>query len=178
MCRITRIEGREWPGMVCGGRWQATHFDRTDGLVRVETAAGARAVRRGFLGVPEVVQQGRLIAESQALQWGLAEETVQDAVLVVSELLTNAVRATQGQPVSLRMVLSEAGLRVEVWDASPVRPEASAPDLSMPEGPVPGDAPDPGGWGLGIVECLSAERGVRAELDGKIVWALLNAVYR
>ncbi|MEO3829454.1 ATP-binding protein [Actinomadura sp. B10D3] len=142
------------------------------------TAAGSRVMRRGFLAVPEVVQQGRLIAESQALQWGLTEETVQNAVLVVSELLTNAVQATCGQPVSLRMVLSDAGLRVEVWDVSPVRPEASTPDLSMPGGPVPDDAPDPGGWGLGIVEFLSVERGVRAEFDGKTVWALLKADYR
>ncbi|WP_433466814.1 ATP-binding protein [Spirillospora sp. CA-128828] len=128
--------------------------------------------------MPEVVQQGRLIVESQALQWGLAEETVENAVLVASELLTNAVRATRGRPVSLRMALSEAGLRVEVWDSSPVRPKASIPDLSMPECPLPDDAPDPGGWGLGIVDFLSKEYGVRAEFDGKTVWAQLAAEYR
>jgi anti-sigma regulatory factor (Ser/Thr protein kinase) len=166
--------------MVGGGRRQGTQkFDETGALVRMErTVAGPLALRRGFVAMPEVVQQGRLIVESQALQWGLVEETVQDAVLVASELLTNAVRATRGRPVSLRMALSEAGLRVEVWDTSPVRPKASTPDLSMPERPVPDDALDPGGWGLGIVEFLSEEHGVRAEFDGKTVWALLSAVYR
>ncbi|WP_433476846.1 ATP-binding protein [Spirillospora sp. CA-142024] len=142
------------------------------------TVAGPRALRRRFPALPEAVQQGRLIVESQALQWGLAEETVENAVLVTSELLTNAVRATRGRPVSLRMALSEAGLRVEVWDSSPVRPKASTPDLSMPERPVPDDAPDPGGWGLGIVDFLCKEHGVRAEFDGKTVWALLAAEYR
>jgi anti-sigma regulatory factor (Ser/Thr protein kinase) len=166
--------------MVCSGRQQeAQEFDKTGALVRVErTAAGPLALRRGFMAMPEVVQQGRLIVESQALQWGLAEEMVENAVLVVSELLTNAVRATRGRPVSLRMSLADAGLRLEVRDTSPVRPKASTPDLSMPERPVPDDAPDPGGWGLGIVEFLSVEHGVRVEFDGKSVWALLAAEYR
>ncbi len=128
---------------------------------------GPWAVRRRFVGGPEVVQEGRLIVEAQALQWGLAEETVQNAVLVASELLTNAVRATPGRPVSLRLALAVDGLRVEVWDTSPVRPKASTPDLSMPEMPVPDDAPDPGGWGLGIVEFLCAEHGVRAGFEGR-----------
>jgi anti-sigma regulatory factor (Ser/Thr protein kinase) len=142
------------------------------------TVAGPWALRRRFVGGPEVVQEGRLIVEAQALQWGLAEETVQNAVLVVSELLTNAVRATPGRAVSLRLALAGDGLRVEVWDASPVRPKASVPDLSMPEMPVSDDAPDPGGWGLGIVEFLSAEHGVREEFEGKSVWAVLKAEFR
>ncbi|NKZ06606.1 ATP-binding protein [Actinomadura latina] len=128
--------------------------------------------------MPEVVQQGRLIVESQALQWGLAEETVESAVLVASELLTNAVKATPHRPVSLRMALDGDGLRLEVWDTSPVRPKGATPDLSMPERPVPDDALDPGGWGLGIVEFLSEEQGVRAEFDGKSVWAVLKVEFR
>ena len=140
--------------------------------------AGPRALRRGFLAVPEVVQQGRLIVESQALQWGLAEESVEDAVLVASELLTNAVRATPRRPVSLRMALDGDGLRVEVWDSSPVRPKGSAPDISMPDEPLSDDVPDPGGWGLGIVEFLSEEHGVRGEFEGKSVWAVLRAEFR
>lgn len=154
-------------------------FDKSDSLVRVEkTAVGPWALRRGFLAAPEVVQQGRLIVESQALQWGLTEETVQNAVLVASELLTNAVRATPERPVSLRLALAGDGLRVEVWDTSQARPKASAPDLSMPEMPVPDDVPDPGGWGLGIVEFLSEEHGVRAEFEGKSVWAVLKVEFR
>lgn len=165
--------------MIFGRGQRRGEFDKTDCLVRMErTSVGPWALRRGFLAGPEVVQQGRLIVESQALQWGLAEETVQNAVLVASELLTNAVRATPERPVSLRLALADDGLRVEVWDTSPVRPEASAPDLSIPEMPVPDDAPDPGGWGLGIVEFLSEERGVRAEFEGKSVWALLKAEFR
>lgn len=159
--------------------WGRREFDITDSLVRVErTVAGPRALRRGFLASPEVVQQGRLIVEAQALLWGLAEETVEAAVLVASELLTNAVRATPHRPVSLRLSLAGRRLRVEVWDSSPERPKQAAPDLSMPRKPVADDAPDPGGWGPGIVGSLSEERGVRAEFDGKSVWAVLKAKVR
>jgi anti-sigma regulatory factor (Ser/Thr protein kinase) len=165
--------------MIFGREQRSGGFDKTDCSVRMErTVVGPWVMRRRFLAAPEVVQEGRLIVESQALQWGLAEETVQDAVLVASELLTNAVRATRGRPVSLRLALTQDGLRVEVWDTSPVRPKGTAPDLSMPETPVPDEAPDPGGWGLGIVEFLSAEHGVRAQFEGKTVWALLKTRLR
>lgn len=138
------------------------------------TAAGPLALRRGFLAMPDVVREGRLIVEAQALQWGLPQGTVDDAVLVASELLTNAVRATPYRPITLRMALVPDGLRVAVWDGSPDRPRTSAPDLSMPSGRVPEDASDPGGWGLGIVASLSKHYGCRPEHGGKSVWAVLG----
>ncbi|MFI0409909.1 ATP-binding protein [Actinomadura sp. 3N508] len=148
-------------------------------MVRTErTAAGPRVLRRGFLATPDVVRQGRMIVESQALQWGMADETVDAAVRVVSELLTNAVEATPNLPVTLRMGLVGNGLQVEVWDSSPARPERSAPDLSMPEEAPGDDDPDPGGWGLGIVEYLSELHGVRTEFEGKSVWAVVKAKRR
>jgi anti-sigma regulatory factor (Ser/Thr protein kinase) len=150
-------------------------FDITDSLAVVErTEAGPRALRRGFLAMPEIVQQGRLIVEAQVLQWGLSRDAADAAVLVTSELLTNSVRATPFQPISLRLALVAEGLRVEVWDPSPVRPSPSEPDLSMPAGPVPDDFRDPGGWGLGIIDTLSESHGCRLEHEGKCVWALLS----
>lgn len=150
-------------------------FDITDSRLVVErTAAGPRALRRGFLAMPEIVQQGRLIVEAQVLQWGLPEGTADAAVLVASELLTNSVRAAPFQPISLRLALVAEGLRVEVWDPSPVKPSRSEPDLSMPATSVPDDVPDPGGWGLGIIAALSESHGCRLEHEGKCVWALLR----
>lgn len=140
--------------------------------------AGPWALRRGFLATPRVVGEGRLIVESQALQWGLDEDTVDAAVRVVSELLTNAVVATPYKPITLRMGLVGNGLQVEVSDSSPKRPERSVPDLSMPDGPLADDVPDPGGWGLGIVDSLSEVHGIRDEVEGKSVWVLLKAVLR
>ncbi|GAA0548417.1 hypothetical protein GCM10009546_08010 [Actinomadura livida] len=165
--------------MIVGRDHRKGEFDISDSLLRVErTAAGPRALRRGFLALPDVVQQGRLIVESQVLQWGLAEETAEDAVLIASELLTNAVRATPHQPIALRMALAGDGLRVEVWDSSPERPRVSTPDLSMPEEAPADDAPDPGGWGMRIVASLAREHGVRTEFEGKSVWAVLKAERR
>jgi anti-sigma regulatory factor (Ser/Thr protein kinase) len=128
--------------------------------------------------VPEAVREGRVIVEAQALQWGLARETVSAAVQVASELLTNAVHATPYLGITLRMGLADDGLCVEVWDSSPVWSRPSAPDMSVPRGPVADDAPDPGGWGLGIVDSLSERRGVRDEFEGKCVWAVIKAKFR
>ncbi|NVI89980.1 ATP-binding protein [Actinomadura sp. BRA 177] len=108
---------------------------------------GTSALRRSLLATPDAIREGRLIVESQALQWRLPQSTVDDAVLVASELLTNSVRAARNQPVTLRLALVPDGLRVEVWDTSPEKPRASTPDLTMPTEPMPDDAPDPGGWG-------------------------------
>ncbi|CNF94035.1 Histidine kinase-%2C DNA gyrase B-%2C and HSP90-like ATPase [Mycobacterium tuberculosis] len=142
------------------------------------TSAGPAALRRSLLATPEAVQQGRLIVESQALQWRLPQSTVDDAVLVASELLTNSVRATRGQAITLRLALVPGGLRVEVWDASPEEPRPSMPDLAMPAEPLPDDAPDPGGWGLGIIASLAEEHGCRPEHGGKSVWAVLPTSIR
>ncbi|NEA21449.1 ATP-binding protein [Actinomadura bangladeshensis] len=54
-----------------------------------------------------------------------------DAVLVASELLTNSVRATRGQAITLRPALVPGGPRVEVQDASPDEPHTSTPDLAV-----------------------------------------------
>lgn len=161
--------------MIFGRRQRNDEFDITDSLVAVErTEAGPRALRRGFLAMPEIVQQGRLLVEAQVLQWGLPGSTVDAAVLVASEMLTNSVRATPYQAISLRLALADEGLRIEVWDPSPVKPSPSEPDLSMPAAPLPDDFLDPGGWGLGIIATLSESHGCRLEHEGKCVWALLH----
>lgn len=56
-----------------------------------------------------------------------------------------------------------------MWDASPEEPHTSTP----PSEPLPDDAPDPGGWGLGIIASLAEEHGCRPEHGGKNVWAVL-----
>ncbi|NKZ05847.1 ATP-binding protein [Actinomadura latina] len=142
------------------------------------TSAGPKALRRSLLATPDAVQQGRLIVESQALQWRVPQSTVDDAALIASELLTNASRATPCQAITLRLALVPAGLRIEVWDGSPEKPQASTPDLTMPTEPLPDDAPDPGGWGLSIIASLAEEHGCRPEHGGKSVWAVLPTTFR
>ena len=84
------------------------------------------------------------------------------AILVVSELVTNAVRHA-ATDLELR-VLAEVGLlRVEVEDGSRLLPAAGKP------GPF-----DAGGRGLPLVEALADRWGAEATPTGKLVWAELR----
>ncbi|MEE4541705.1 ATP-binding protein [Streptomyces sp. V4-01] len=100
--------------------------------------------------------------------WGLAE--LEDAAsLVLSEPMTNALRHARvpqreiGTYVA-RLPCGRGGVRIEVHDASPAKPEAraSAPD-------------DEGGRGLALVDTLTGGRWGVADRPGpgKLVWAEL-----
>ena len=82
------------------------------------------------------------------------------AELLVSELVTNAVRYAQGK-VGLRLIL-EGGLVCEVLDDS-----AALPRLRHP------DEDDERGRGLQVVSQLGQRWGARRSLSGKVVWCEL-----
>jgi anti-sigma regulatory factor (Ser/Thr protein kinase) len=96
--------------------------------------------------------------------------------LLVSELVTNAVKATagQGQPVPIRLRLSsdKARFLIEVWDADPRPPMPK--DLGADGRPALGDE---GGRGLFLVGALSERWSWYAsrEWGGKVVWCELGA---
>jgi hypothetical protein len=86
---------------------------------------------------------------------------VDDALLVVTELAANALRHGGGDPV-LRLSLTGADVRIEVFDDNP------APPVRRPAGPD-------GGWGLALVDRLSTVRGTARHGRGKVVWCVLPA---
>ena len=89
--------------------------------------------------------------------WGVGE-AFGDVPLVTSELVTNAVRhAHSGITVSIDLV--DECVRVEVEDRSDDLPVMAAIDLARD-----------GGWGLHIVERLSARWGLEPRGEGKAVW--------
>lgn len=90
-------------------------------------------------------------------------DAIEAVELLVSELMTNAIRAADGV-VSLSLLSDLDHLRVEVWDRS------AAP-------PVLGRADDDaeGGRGLFLVAAVSADWGWFPEQGGKTVWALIKA---
>ncbi|MET8847409.1 ATP-binding protein [Amycolatopsis sp. NPDC004625] len=92
------------------------------------------------------------------LAWA-AGVAVDDALLVVTELATNALRHGTGVPV-LRLSVDGVDVRVEVFDDSP------APPVRRPAGPD-------GGWGLALVDRLSTVRGTAPNGRGKVVWCVL-----
>ncbi len=87
---------------------------------------------------------------------------VSDAELVVSELVTNAIRARCVE-VSVHLLIEDECLRVGVEDQAPGLPEqreAANTDVT--------------GRGLGIVSALASEWGVRGTPGGKEVWAAIQ----
>ncbi|GGP45232.1 SpoIIE family protein phosphatase [Streptomyces calvus] len=106
---------------------------------------------------PSVVAEARRAATRQLAHWGL-EELVFTTELIVSELVTNAIRHAAG-PVRLRLV-RERALVCEVFDGG-----ASAPHLRHPR------ATDEGGRGLLLVSQLAQRWGTRFVPEGKIIWA-------
>ncbi|WP_052865076.1 ATP-binding protein [Streptomyces niger] len=102
--------------------------------------------------------------------WGVSQEAAADAELLLSELVTNALRvpAPPDRQVGVRIVHApDAGtLRLEVSDAGAGRPEVRTP------GPD-----ETGGRGLLLVAAVAEQWGVTARLGGigKTVWAELKA---
>ncbi|MCX5381809.1 ATP-binding protein [Streptomyces sp. NBC_00083] len=92
---------------------------------------------------------------------GLDEPVAETLILLISELVTNAVVHT-GCPAVLRMLLgpAEGGtVRVEVADASCRPPE-----------PRHAQGDDTNGRGLELVDGLADRWGWRAEAGGKAIW--------
>ncbi|MGQ5640596.1 SAV_2336 N-terminal domain-related protein [Streptomyces sp. EWL5.16] len=116
---------------------------------------------------------GRQFTRETLRDWGwlpttTAEGTAaaEDALLVVSELMTNAARHAGG-PTALRLHLGPASLRIEVEDHSTAQPSPRSPD------PTEGT----GGHGLFIVQRLCTDWGfyLTPGGPGKTVWAEVAA---
>ncbi|WP_031083318.1 SpoIIE family protein phosphatase [Streptomyces sp. NRRL WC-3549] len=105
---------------------------------------------------PRSVGRARELARGQLMAWDL-DDLVDTTELLVSELVTNALRYGEGE-VRLRL-LRDRTLVCEVWDAGLVQPRRRrARDT------------DEGGRGLQLVGLLSAAWGSRRTPRGKTVW--------
>lgn len=110
---------------------------------------------------PEAPRQGRRYVQHRLAEAG-HPELIDNATVIVSELVTNAIRAAPDEPI--RVALRADGDRqiIEVQDCSPVLPVLTPADL-MAEG----------GRGLRVVAALAAELGCTPVAGGKILWAVL-----
>lgn len=100
--------------------------------------------------------------------WGVAEDITDTAVLVLSELTTNALihaHPAPGREIGVRVTLRAECLRIEVSDAGTGRPR-----------PRTAQADDETGRGLALVAALTTRQGVcpRRHGIGKTVWAELD----
>jgi anti-sigma regulatory factor (Ser/Thr protein kinase) len=128
---------------------------RTTGTVLLPYAPASVAVARQ-----------RLTAD--LVNAGIVHAAVGDAALVVSELLSNAIRHAQPLPganLQVAWAVDDDSVEVAVSDGgSPTRPRPTHASVSAL-----------GGRGLDIVEFLSRRWGVRTDDTGLTVWAVLAA---
>ena len=116
--------------------------------------------RHELPAVPAAVAAARGIVDEAAT--GLPSALRDDAALLVSELMSNAVRHG-GATATLTVTVVGGYLTVEVHDDGPGRP-------AMPSGPL--DPSVASGRGLRILDRIAAEWGVENDEDGagKTVW--------
>jgi serine phosphatase RsbU (regulator of sigma subunit)/anti-sigma regulatory factor (Ser/Thr protein kinase) len=137
-----------------------------------------------FTPDPAEVRRARVLVRSTLLEWGLdaprddgrPSQNVDSAVLVVDELVANAVRhaAERTAVVRLRLVRADA-LVVEVSDDDPALP-VLLPFLPGADGGAGAEIPERG-RGLQVVTRLAARwgatRGREGNAGGKTVWCEL-----
>ncbi|MEW2401747.1 SpoIIE family protein phosphatase [Streptomyces sp. NPDC046862] len=106
---------------------------------------------------PALVAEARKTTTRQLGAWGL-EDLAFTTELVVSELVTNAIRHATG-PIRLRLVLDRT-LICEVFDGGPTAPHLRHPRTT-----------DEGGRGLFLISQFTQRWGSRFLPEGKVIWA-------
>jgi hypothetical protein len=120
-------------------------------------------LERAVLAVPAVNGILRDAVDAHLRKWGL-EQLADNALLVVSELVTNSIAASPGAPLWFRMMRWPKMLAIEVRDT------CARPVVCREAGEL-----DESGRGMMIVQQLARHWGQRREPDGtKTVYALLD----
>lgn len=126
-------------------------------LVRTRTLGSDQVAVWELAPDPEEVGRARDLVTEQAVAWGLDEDLVFTTELVVSELVTNALRYASG-PIQLRLIRDRT-LICEVSDTG-----HTSPHLRY------AGSDDEGGRGLFLVAQFTQRWGTRHTPDGKTIW--------
>jgi len=117
--------------------------------------------------LPGAVPCARLHTKNILKEWNL-DQIADNAEMIVSELVTNALKASWSlqdtPPIALRLLANHQHLMIQVWDAfsAPPDPRSHAIDAE-------------GGRGLEIVALLSDRWGFYpSDNGGKVVWAAIQ----
>jgi CheY-like chemotaxis protein/anti-sigma regulatory factor (Ser/Thr protein kinase) len=111
------------------------------------------------------VGESRRLLTEQCRRWR-CDDLAEDAAVVVSELVSNAIRHAESSS-ELRMRYASEVLRIELLDSSRTVPQLRD-----------AHANDSGGRGLLLVAALSHAWGVDPHADGKVVWVQFSAAQR
>jgi anti-anti-sigma regulatory factor/anti-sigma regulatory factor (Ser/Thr protein kinase) len=170
----------EWPGcrvLICAPapdvradlhrlavhRVAPVYDNRTAALAAAQTVPPAHRYRTQLPPAPGSVTVARSVVAEACGAWRL-ERLVDDAELVVTELVSNAVRHAYGD-IELVVTVTDLFLHVSVRDGSPTVPRRGLPDPETGEG----------GRGLLLLDAVASGWGSRPLPPGKIVWATLRA---
>ncbi|MFF5403293.1 PAS domain S-box protein [Streptomyces misionensis] len=137
------------------------HDDDVTLLFAQLPAAPLAAVTTQLPATAAAVPEGRAFLRRTLVSWE-CPEPADDALLLLSEILTNAVRHAEG-PVGLRLCRTATELTVEVGDHSPQLPR-----------PRHATGDDESGRGLFLVRTLADSWGVRPTDEGKTTWFTLK----
>jgi anti-sigma regulatory factor (Ser/Thr protein kinase) len=107
----------------------------------------------------ESVAVARRFAAGRLAEWGVPRDDTLDALLIVSELVTNAI-VHGAPPVRLRLWHTSGGLQIAVDDGSTAIPRLRRPRSEQPHG-----------RGLMIVARLATRCTIHLREHGKTVWA-------
>ena len=127
----------------------------------VSTASSVRTAESIHEPCTAVVTRIRRHVRALLTAWELAEERIDDAILVVEELVANVVDHARTE-FRLRITLVGARLHLAVRDGSDRFPELRPFDTTAVRG-----------RGLQLVDTLAGRWGCDRHPDGKTVWAVL-----
>ncbi|WP_399476045.1 ATP-binding protein [Streptomyces sp. TRM68367] len=167
---MTGLEGMEQPrgqAHVTAARWSPMVEDER-ALKALELFGNPTEAEVSLPSRPESAATARRLTQVVVLrQWGLPPKLTEDAVLLVSELVGNAVRHTGARIFGLRMRRRRGWIRVEVRD-----PSRGLPCL------MPVQEMDLSGRGLFLVDRLSDRWGVDLLPRGKTTWFEMRVAER
>ncbi|MFF2507439.1 ATP-binding protein [Streptomyces sp. NPDC058067] len=107
---------------------------------------------------PRAPRIARHTIRTALLDYGNSPELAATAELLTSELVTNAVKHSDG-PLSVRLHTRTEAIRIGVMDNDPELPN-----------PLPCTTDDPFGRGLFLVEAMATRWGRYRLTDSKVVW--------
>ncbi|MFE0964888.1 ATP-binding protein [Streptomyces fungicidicus] len=164
------LEGKEQPrgdGRVTVSRWSPTVEDER-ALKALELYGNPTEAEVPLPSRPESAATARRLVQVVVLrEWGLTPALTENAVLLVSELVGNAVRHTGARVFGLRMRHRRGWIRIEVRD-----PSRGLPCL------MPVQDMDVSGRGLFLVDALADRWGVDLLPRGKTTWFEMRVLDR
>jgi anti-sigma regulatory factor (Ser/Thr protein kinase) len=162
---LASARARAAPQLVTAGVGDGTGIVASGFVANPARVGGAAAAHELVLPAdPTAPRSARALLQTAVQEWGVDDDHYQDAAMVVTELVANAVDHAR-TPSTLTLGLDERGLCVAVRDTRP--------------GPVPRPGPvdpaAPRGRGLQMIAALACSWGVTTHIDGKTVWAVLRS---